>query len=73
MENRKTLTARVRQLIPELAEEDILLPVDFNLTPTAKNIRTDGIAFLTKDRIPTVMPISLRPNGSCSSPRTTIS
>ncbi|MBR4205802.1 MAG: ABC transporter ATP-binding protein [Clostridia bacterium] len=51
MENRKTLTARVRQLAPELKEEDILLPVDFNLTPTAKKRRTDGIALLTKDRI----------------------
>ena len=50
MENRGTLTARVTGIDPSLREEDILLPIDYDLTATAKRTRIDGIAVLTKDR-----------------------
>ncbi len=50
MQNRTTLTERALRMDPSLREEDILLPVDFNLTPTARHEHTDGITVLTKDR-----------------------
>ena len=50
MQNRTTLTERVLRMDSSLKEEDILLPVDYNLTPTARRSHIDGIAVLTKDR-----------------------
>ena len=50
MEKRTTLTEKVLALDKSLAAEDILLPIDYNLTPTAIRRRVDGIAVLTKDR-----------------------
>lgn len=34
-----------------LKKEDILLPIGFDLTPTASRKKTDGIAALFRDRI----------------------
>ncbi len=50
MENRTTLTEKVLGLDSTLKAEDILLPIDYNLTPTAVRRRVDGIAVLTRDR-----------------------
>jgi len=50
MQNRTKLTERVLAMEPSLTKEDILLPVDFNLTPTARHEHVDGIAVLTKEK-----------------------
>ena len=51
MQNRTVLTERVLRMDPSLREEDVLLPVDYNLTATARRDHVDGIAALTKDRL----------------------
>ena len=51
MENRTTLTERIVTIDPSVQADDILLPVDFNLTPTAKKNHIDGIAVLLKDKL----------------------
>ena len=43
MQNRTTLTERALRMDASLREEDILLPVDFNLTPTARREHTESI------------------------------
>ena len=50
MRNRTELTERAAALDPSIQKEDILLPIDYNLTPTALHKHTDGIAVLLKDR-----------------------
>ncbi len=50
MQNRTELTERAAALDPSIRKEDILLPIDYNLTPTALHKHTDGIAVLLKDR-----------------------
>ncbi len=51
MENRTTLTERILALDKTLSPDEILLPIDYNLTPTAIRRRVDGIALLAKDRL----------------------
>ena len=51
MENRKSLTEKICSIDNCLKPEDILLPVDFTLTPTEKKCKIDGIAVLLKDKI----------------------
>lgn len=51
MENRMTLTERILALDKTLSPDEILLPIDYNLTPTAIRRRVDGIALLAKDRL----------------------
>ena len=51
MENRQTLTERLCGMDKSLKKEDILLPIGFDLTPTASRKKTDGIAVLLWDRI----------------------
>ena len=51
MENRQTLTERLCGMDKSLKKEDILLPIGFDLTPTASRKKTDGIAALFRDRI----------------------
>ena len=51
MENRNTLTDRVCSLEPSVKREDVLLPVDFNLTPSHHRTRVDGLTVLLRDRI----------------------
>ena len=49
MQNRTKLTERVRRMDPSLEEDDILLPVGYDLTATSSREQVDGIAVLTKE------------------------
>lgn len=51
MENRQVLTERVLSLDKSICAEDILLPIDFNLSPSSRKNRVDGITVLLKDKI----------------------
>ncbi len=51
MDNRKNLTERIVSLDKSISAEDVLLPFDFNLTPSDRKNRVDGIAALLRDRI----------------------
>lgn len=51
MENRHNLTKKLCGIDSSLKESDILIPFDFNLTPTASRKKTDGTAALLRDRI----------------------
>lgn len=48
---RQTLTSRVLSLDNSISESDILLPIEFNLTPTALRTKIDGLAVLLKDKL----------------------
>ncbi len=51
MDNINNLTDRLCSLDSNIRAEDVLLPVDFNLPPTMKKNRVDGIAALLRDKI----------------------
>ena len=54
MENRQVLTERLLSWDASLGADDILLPVDFNLTQTSARTRVNGTAVLLKNKICTL-------------------
>ncbi len=51
MDNRKSLTEKIRSIDQSIDEKDILLPIGFNLNTTASRKKVNGIAALLTDRI----------------------